>query len=257
VIVEYHRPHTLDEALSLLSRPNPRTLPLGGGTVVSRPVAEDIAVVDLQALGLNQVQVRGSSLEVGATTPLQALLDYPGQAEAAFWPTLARVIELEEAYNMRQTVTVAGRLVSCTGRSAFAAALLALDAQLNLLPGDEKVSLGELLPLRSEKLPGRLISGVALPLKARLAFEYVARTPADWPLLAAAVAQWPSGRTRVVLAGFGQAPGLAMDGPEAGGAEIAAQEACRSAGDEWASAEYRTQAAAVLVGRCLQSLASG
>jgi CO/xanthine dehydrogenase FAD-binding subunit len=256
VIVEYHRPQTLEEALQLLSRPSPRTVPLGGGTVVSRPGQEDLAVVDLQALGLNQIQSRGDVLEIGASTTLQDLLDRGAQHGAAFWPDLQKTLELEEAYNLRHTVTLAGKLVSSTGRSGLTAALLALDAQLALLPDDQKISLGDLLPLRQEKLPGRLITAVSLPLKARLAYEYIARTPADWPVVCAAVARWPSGRTRVALAGYGTAPFLAMDGPEAAGAETAAREAFSNAGDAWADAAYRAEMAELLTRRALQSLES-
>lgn len=254
MIVEYHRPQTLEEALKLLARSEPRTLPLGGGTVLNRPSRAAYAVVDLQALGLNTLQARSSLLEIGATTTLQSLLEGPALAEAAFAPALKKAVEHEAAYNLRQAVTLAGKVVSAGGRSGLAATLLALDAQLTLLPGDEKVSLGDFLPLRQEMLPGRLITQISLPLKARLAYEYTSRTPADWPLVCAAVARWPSGRTRVALGGFGSAPLLALDGPEPGGVETAAVEAFSQAGDQWASAEYRSEVAGVLARRCLASL---
>jgi CO/xanthine dehydrogenase FAD-binding subunit len=93
-----------------------------------------------------------------------------------------------------------------------------------------------------------------LPLNAHLAYEYIARTPADWPLVCAGVARWPSGRTRVVLGGFGAAPLLAMDGPLPDGAQIAAADAYSQAGDEWASAEYRREMASLLTLRALDRL---
>jgi len=154
---------------------------------------------------------------------------------------------------------VAGALVTASGRSPFATAMLALDAQLRLQPdgnqpGDEQVGLGDLLPVRLERLPHRLITLVSIPLNARLAYEYVARSPADVPIVCAAVAIWPSGRTRVALGGFGDSPVLAFDGSEAEGAEIAASDAYSQAGDEWASAEYRQEVAGVLVKRCIRQL---
>jgi CO/xanthine dehydrogenase FAD-binding subunit len=118
----------------------------------------------------------------------------------------------------------------------------------------EKISLGDLLALRQECLQKRLITQVKIPLNARLAYESVARAPADLPILCVAVAQWPSGRTRLAVGGFGAAPYLAMDGPEGEGVEIAAQEACRGSDDEWGSAEYRTAVAGKLAKRCLESL---
>ena len=88
----------------------------------------------------------------------------------------------------------------------------------------------------------------------RLAYEYVARTPADLPIVCAAVAVWSSGRTRVVMGGFGEVPVLAMDGPDREGAEIAAGVAYSHADDQWASSSYRQEVAKVLVKRCLASL---
>ena len=55
MIIEYYRPQSLEEALELLARPGLTTVPLGGGTVVNQPSPEPVAVVDLQALGLNMI----------------------------------------------------------------------------------------------------------------------------------------------------------------------------------------------------------
>ncbi len=73
MIREYHRPQTLDEALTLLNQPD--TLPLGGGTLLSQSTSASVEVVDLQALGLNTVKKLGNNLEIGATTTLQQLLE--------------------------------------------------------------------------------------------------------------------------------------------------------------------------------------
>jgi CO/xanthine dehydrogenase FAD-binding subunit len=149
-------------------------------------------------------------------------------------------------------------VLSAHGRSPLATTLLALDAVLDVArsgAAGEQIGLGEVLPLRGEKLRGRLVTRLLLPLNARLAYESVARTPADQPIVCAAAACWPSGRTRLALGGFGPAPVLALDGPEAQGAEDAARSAYSDAGDEWASAEYRREMAQVLTRRCLQQLA--
>jgi CO/xanthine dehydrogenase FAD-binding subunit len=68
--------------------------------------------------------------------------------------------------------------------------------------------------------------------------------------------QWASGRTRLALGGFGRSPALAMDGTEAQGAETAARNACHESGDEFGSAQYRMESAAVLARRCLAALTS-
>ena len=93
-------------------------------------------------------------------------------------------------------------------------------------------------------------------MNVKLAYEDVSRTPADLPIISAAVAVWPAGRTRVVLGGFGAVPILASDGPERGGEEPAAENASSQSVDEWASAEYRMEIAPILVKRCFSKLES-
>lgn len=251
MISAYHRPQTIEEALALLARSDMNAVPMGGGSALNRLSPEPFAVVDLQDLGLNSAYDRGNFLDLGATLTLQVLLEAPRLP-----PALRKAIQHEASYNLRQVATVAGTLVSATGRSPFATAMLALDASLLLMPGEEQVDLGDLLSIRKENLRGRLITRVTIPLNARLAYEYVARTPADQPIVCASAAQWPSSRTRVALGGYGAAPLLALDGPEPGGAEIAAHNAYSQAGDEWASADYRQEIAEILTRRCLKQIES-
>lgn len=249
MIITYHRPKTLDEALTLLKQPN--RLPLGGGTLLSKPTAGPVEVVDLQSLGLDSITKNGNNLQVGATVTLQQLLEYE------YCPTaLKAAIKLEAPLNLRNAATVAGTLVSCDGRSPFATVMLALDTKLDIRTSEDESrvsSIGEFLPLR----PQGLITSITLPLNVRLAFDYVSRTPADKPIVCAALAQWNSGRTRLALGGIGKNPLLAMDGTEADGAEAAARNAFHEAEDEYASAEYRMDVAATLAKRCMQEMNGG
>jgi CO/xanthine dehydrogenase FAD-binding subunit len=256
MIIEYNRPDTLEQALALLARKEPFSVPLAGGTGLRR-INRPLAVVDLQLLGLDGLQRQGNSLHLGATLRLQRLLEELEAGELALEglkESLAQAICREAAYNQRQAATIAGSLMNASGRSPFATALLALDTKVFWMPGDESIALGDWLPLRAERRNGRLITGVTIPANARLAYEAVARTPADRPIVCVAAAAWPSGRTRIALGGFGQAPTLAFDGTEANGGETAARSAYSEAGDDWASAEYRAAMAAILAGRCLQAV---
>jgi 2-furoyl-CoA dehydrogenase FAD binding subunit len=271
MITEYNRPADLAEALALLGRAEPMgvestpTYPLAGGAsqLWSQLRAEKFAVVDLQALGLDTIQTRGNFLDLGAMVTLQNLLE---ARLAVNLPTaLAQAIEHEASYNLRQAATVAGTLVAANGRSPFATACLALDAELLIQPDHKKNCLGDLLPLRAERLLHCLITQVTIPLNVRLAYQYVARTPADQPIVCAALAVWPAGRMRLALGGFGPAPVLALDGPqdEAGAAgkvnpgealKLAAQSAYSQAQDVWASAAYRQEIASILAQRCLEQV---
>lgn len=251
MIREYHRPETIEQALKLLARPTPHTLPLGGGTLLNAPSPDQFDVVDLQLLNLDRISKRGNTLVVGATATLQTLLE-----NTHIHPSLQQAIRHEASRNLRQVATAAGSLVAANGRSPFATACLALDAALILQPDDEKINYGDLLPLRNEQLYGRLITQISIPLQAKLAYQYVARSPADLPIVAVALAQWPSGRCRLVLGGYGDFPLLALDGKDAGGLVPAAENTFSHAGDEWASAEYRLEIANTLVQRSLKEITS-
>jgi CO/xanthine dehydrogenase FAD-binding subunit len=252
--LEYYRPKTIDEALALLARQEPLTLPLAGGTVVNQPGTAARALVDLQDLGLDTYLQRGNTLELGAMLTLQSLLSLGESGELSLPGDLTLALEKEASYNLRQAASLAGTLVAADGRSPLATAMLALEAVLTLLPGDQQVTLGDLLPVRSERLGGCLISQVSIPSHVKLAYEAVARSPADRPIVCAAVAMWPGGRVRVALGGYGRAPLLAFDGAESGGVDIAARSAYSQAGDEWAGADYRSDVAGVLAQRCLNRL---
>ena len=251
MITAYHRPKTLDEALTLLTQPN-RT-PLGGGTLLSKTTTDPVEVVDLQSLSLDSIKKSGNSLEIGATVTLQQLLESENCPEA-----LKSALRLEAPLNLRNAATVAGTLVSCDGRSTFVSVLLASDAKLeqkqieNSKIEARSSNVGDFLPLRD--LQGTLITSITIPLNVKLAFDSVSRTPADKPIVCAALAQWNSGRTRLVLGGYGKSPLLAMDGTEAEGIEAAARNAFHEANDEWASAEYRMDVAATLAKRCLETI---
>lgn len=248
MIKEYYRPQRLEEVLKLLTQPD--TLPLGGGTLLSKPGPDPVNVVDLQALGLNTIQKKGNNLEIGATVTLQQLLENEDASEA-----LKGALKLEAPLNLRNAATVAGTLVTAGGRSPFVTVLQALDTKITLTSAQPEVlNIGDFLPLRPDNVRNKLVTQIEIPLNARLAFETVARTPGDTPIVCAALAKWPSGRTRLALGGYGKAPLLAMDGTESEGMDIAARNAFHEANDDWASAEYRMDVAATLAKRCSASI---
>lgn len=249
MINEYFRPASIDEALSLLTEDGKDRRPLGGGTSLSRNRTMTFGVVDLQGAGMDQIIDGEQELVVGALVRLDCLLAHPG-----VHPEVKRGIRIDASENIRNMATLGGWLVSSDGRSVLTTVLLALDSTLNWEPGNKQVRLGDWLPLRQQNSPGVLMKEAAWWLGSKLAFEYVARSPKDRPIVVVAVAQWGSGRTRVALGGYGAAPIVAMDGPVSSGAEIASQEAYFNAGDQWATAQYRREVAAKLTLRCLQRL---
>jgi CO/xanthine dehydrogenase FAD-binding subunit len=243
--LKYLRPKTLDEALDQLAS----GVALGGGTTLAPRRHSLDTVVDLQDLGLSDLEVSGGKVVAGAGCTLQQIVE----AEGTIAEELAEACRREAGWNLRNMATLAGAVLACDGRSPLATALLAMGARA-VLAGGETIDLDDLLDRRPLSA-GTLVTALQWKTKATLRYEQVARSPADRPLVAAAVGHSDGSAYRVVLAGFGARPirvpraekALAGEDPRAAGE--AAAEAYAQAGDVWASAEYRSHVAAVLVRR--------
>lgn len=201
MIVEYHRPDTLEQAKKLLDRKTPMTIPLGGGTVVSHPTGEPVAVVDLQSLGLDKIATDSSFVKIGAMVRLQALVDADALPEG-----LAKAARRESSINIRRAATTGGMLVTSDGRSPLLGCLLVLDARLFWEPGNKSIYLAEWLSKGRQKNPGKLISGLEFNAPEDVIYEDIARSPEDRPVAYVAVARWSTGETRVVIGGVGMLP---------------------------------------------------
>ena len=265
-IKEYYRPQTLDEALALLRR-DETTIPLAGGThLVPTPNAP--AVVDLQALGLDELAVEGSHIHIGAMARLQRLVesapDQVGEfmAEAARW---------EGPLTYRNAATVGGTIAIGDPSSCLLIALLVLGAEVHLrLPDPATVSLDRLLDAPRKFLGGGLITGItALSATGApgVALATVARTPRDKPIVAAAArvsdTDRPCGDVRIALAGVADRPirvyeaearlkGQAFEKGLVDEALAAALTGLHMPSDFKGSREYRCSMATVLTWRALQ-----
>jgi CO/xanthine dehydrogenase FAD-binding subunit len=249
MIEDYIRPASIAEAVSLLSDKTKVLKPLGGGTSISREKNKQFGVVDLQGLGLDHLEQTGQHIKAGAATKLKTFLGH-----SAVHPEIQRSILMDTTDNIRNAASFGGWLISSDGRSVFSTVMLALDASMTWEPGGISIQMGDWLPLRRKEAPGVLMTEVNWPVQPYVAFEYVARSPKDRPILIVAVAQWRSGRTRIALGGFGVTPIIAMDGPDDSGADVASRDAFYKAGDQWASAQYRREVVSTLAVRCLKRI---
>jgi len=256
MIIEYNRPDTIEQALKLVARQEPETYPLAGGSFITRPSKSEFAVVDLQNLSLNRIKERGLFLDLGATLTLQAFLDFVSGGNSVnpeIAVDLVRAIKHEATFNLRQVATIAGAIMAGDGRSPFITALLALDASLTILSANGssiEIELGNFLPLRDKLAAKKIITKIEMPLNVNLVYEYTARSPADLPIVCAALCCWRTGRTRMALGGYGTVPIIAFDGTEKSGLKEAAVDAFSQAEDVWASSDYRKDTAGILAERC-------
>jgi carbon-monoxide dehydrogenase medium subunit len=268
---EYHRPDSIDKAVTLLRRGGPGTVALAGGTTLVASGRRDVeAVVDLRALPLAYVRAQSATLFIGATITLQQLIDHPDMQTFASG-ALAETARAVAGRNTRNAATVGGTVASAGGEDPFLTALLALDAKLTVYaPKSREIPLAGFLAYRERLLKdGALIAQISLPLLVGplgAAYVAVGRTPRDRPIVCAVarmeLAAGVAGNVRLALGGVAPLP-VRANGAEqllerkeltAARIEAAAEKAAAGlspAGDFRGSVEYRREMANVLARRAL------
>lgn len=250
----YARPENLEDALQLLAQPD--AVPLGGGTKLLTGDV-DVAVVDLQDLGLNQVDWLEDGLRVGGAITLANLAAALKQDGPASLLKLA--IRQAGPNTYRNAATLGGTIASRLPDSELLAVLLTLDAQLSM--NGREMTLVEYLA--AGERPSGLITAVTIPWAAgKGRSERVARTPADYPIVSVVYWQPEDGAPRLAATGLGERPfrltaaeshlanGLTAEAIES--AAQAAQAASVHPGDFRGDANYRAAMAAALTKRVCQ-----
>lgn len=246
MITAYYRPKSIQEALQLLK--DPANVPIGGGSTLSN-IQRDVAVVDLQNLGLNKISEIGDRIIIGAAITLESMLNYFSSSA-----DMENAIKIEASKNQREQATIAGLVCTSDGRSPLLSLLLALDVSIKWQPDDIETSLGSFLAQRNNWRKDGLITEFSFAKDINYRFESVGRSPFDLPVICIAAAQWPSKRLRIVAGGFGSLPILVSDGNSSDNVELAVENALLTASDEWTSAEYRIAAGKKIAARIKKAL---
>ncbi|MEJ2748624.1 MAG: FAD binding domain-containing protein [Anaerolineae bacterium] len=244
----YYRPENLDDALRLLAQPD--TLPLAGGTKL---LAGDVdsAVVDLQAVGLNQIDWADGVLHVGATATLAELAAALAEQKDGPADLLQQAIHHAGPNTYRNAATLGGTIASRLPDSELLAALLVLDAAIHFANGQE-MSLVDYLA--AAERPSTLITTITIPWAAGQGrSERVARTPADYPIVSVTLWQPVGGSARLAATGLGERPFRLTEAEaklnDIEAAAAAAKAANQHPGDFRGDAAYRAEMAAVLMRR--------
>ncbi|WP_420644943.1 FAD binding domain-containing protein [Candidatus Leptofilum sp.] len=261
----YFRPESLEEALTLLAKPN--SVPLGGGTklLATESGLPGTAVVDLQALGLSQAKLLSASdmhfLAVGATLTLTRLHQFlqselPDNVASAL---LQKAIHQAGPNTYRNAATLGGTIASHLPDSELLAALLVLNATITLrgLSSQNTLSLSDYLA--DAERPSGLITTLSIPLPAGNGTSHrVARTPADYPIVSITGWRLPDGLVRLAATGLGERPFRLTTAEQAAQSSIEAAASAAAAnthlGDFRGDAHYRAEMAAVLTRRTLNQL---
>ena len=244
-ISAYHRPQKISEVLKLLARPGVTTTVIAGGTYLNPHLPEMVEeVVDLQLVGLADIIVSNQSARLGAMVSLQAIV------EDTQLPSLLRQAAHREGPNtFRYAGTVGGAIAGPSKESEFVAALLVLDAQVEIetLNGSKTVTLIDFLQDIPTALSGGVITAVSISTEGETAAGRVARTPADNPIVAALARRTPAEKINLALCGVAPTPVLVDPNTDI-------KAAINPSADFRGSMEYRRQMAAVLTKRVLSEL---
>ena len=260
-----HKPATLAEAIDLLKQAG--TFPLYGGAALQRHPRPDVeAVVDLSQIGLDRAWEEGDSLHLGSMLTLERVR-LACQERGQTYPLLGGIAEALRAdlpETLRNTLTLGDLLLERDPQSVSLTLLLALDAVI--VTADESV-----WPLADWLASGDdawhvLVTHVSVPrgaTRAAVAFEKVARTPADAPIVGAVAAMQATGegrRTALALCGVAPwplaQPAAARAFDQSGEVNAALEHLVLDPpGDHWGSREYRAEMARVLTWRALLAAA--
>lgn len=268
----YHRPTTLAEALQLAVQPGSAALAGGAATFDRLDAAMDI-FIDLQVVPeLNRIARQEGGWLVGGACRLEQIVGLAGLPE-----TLRRALVRAVPVNLRNGTSAAESLLRPAYFGEWLAALAALDAGIQrALPGGQTETFSITETTLIEGAQGRnlaegIITGLFIPaLTAGEALEaaFVARTPADVPIVSAAAFVWVDGRglvetAFVALHGVSAAPALnihlpvlqgrTLDEPSLAAAARLAVEGISPMSDYRGSAAYRAAIASVLARRALEA----
>jgi probable selenate reductase FAD-binding subunit len=234
VIETYHRPATLEQALSLLETEG--TAVLGGGTSLVAASGHS-TVLDLQDLGLDSIAPDADRLAIGAMVRLR---DF---AESDLVPQMLRELALREAPNtIRNAATIGGTVATADPESELAAGMLVYEAAVTITgaEGETTIGLDDYLATR----PRGIITGISVATGGEAAADRTGRTPADRPIVMA-VARRASGRILLALTGVASTP-LLIDPADVDDLAPPA--------DFRGSTEYRAHLATVLAARAIAGL---
>jgi carbon-monoxide dehydrogenase medium subunit len=224
---------------------------VGGGTIVVPDLTyrriESKKALLLGRSGMSGIERDGSRVTIGATTPVQTLVDLP----APLGPCASNVADVE----IRSQGTVGGNL--CAGESPEAprgdlqGAFLALGATVRSASGGSVTEepLEDFLPKRSE----RLLLSVSFDEPATGAYAGLDRPHThDYTALSVSGARSADGTVRLAATGAGP-HGQRLPSAEGGDAEAAVNDVSPR-DDALASAWYRAKVLPVLVRRVLDEL---
>ena len=238
-ITSYHRPTSIDEAISLLGRLDVTTAVVAGGTAlnaVQLPAGTEI--VDIQAIVGSAIEPTGESVTFGAMVRLADVVADPSTP-----PLLAELARREGPNTLRNASTIGGTVARGDWESELLAGLLVHEARVAITGHESEIALPDLFADWS-LLDRAIITSVSVATGGETASARTGRTPADTSIVAAAGRIVPGG-LRLALTGVADTPILVNP------SEI---QSLDPPADFRGSSEYRRELAGILTARVATDL---
>lgn len=189
---EYFLPQSVNEATQLLAKHGPFVLVMAGGTIAMPLINEGISfpqkVMGLRRAGLSYVTKPNGKITIGAMSTLTQMLDLKEI------PILQEAAHQVGGWAIRNMGTVGGNLFAPPPAGDFAAALMALDAQLKLVStaGARIISLTDFYTgfMTTALSPGELVTEIQVPVPTgKTAYLKYGRKHANTPAVVTVAAQ--------------------------------------------------------------------
>ncbi|HPL81386.1 MAG TPA: FAD binding domain-containing protein [Anaerolineaceae bacterium] len=246
--IKYYRPQTREELEALMESHEGYYLFLTGGDYNVKGYQEGDVLIDLQNLQMDQLVDNGDLLEIGGLSSLDTLFK-----DEILWADFREALSIEGGWNVRNGLSVDNFLRIATGRSPLLTCLRALDINLLVQPDIGLLALDEYL---NEEYNWRefFIEKISFNKPQAVAYEQVARSPKDLPIVCVAAVRDMDGTIVVTVGGHEALLGGLVFEPESDIETSSIRDLFEETDDEWASAAYRQGAAEALLKRCLAKL---
>lgn len=259
MIPSYHRPTSVADAVQLKARLGQGAVFLAGGTEVNQlHAARPTALIDLNGLGLNKIEVTANGIRIGAGVTFQQLVEHSEMPEF-----LKEAAAQMANRNIRNQATVGGQVGANKSCANLIPVLLAAEARVMLV--DRELPLDEFLAGEPS-----LVLGIFVPASTRTyGLAQHTRTANDISIVTAAASLTVDANRvcRPILAIGGVAQHVirlnvvekALDGqplPPVDKIESMIAAAVKPIDDLRGSAAFKRQLAAALGARVLQSAAA-
>jgi CO/xanthine dehydrogenase FAD-binding subunit len=240
MIMEYFRPNTVEEALTIKKQFSNSKF-VGGGSTFQN-LTENCILIDLQKLP-KTLKKKNNILEIGSNNTLEEILqEFKGLKD------VTTALKIEAAKNLRNQISLGGFIKKANGRSPFLCCLTALENWIYLEPGSKKVKLTEFLVNREKSQ--ELITKLEIKIPENFQFESIGRSPLDKPIVCCAIAKYKDEKL-ISIGGFGDLPLLVNSKIARKDGELKKYLRNTIKDDQWASSDYRISVAMTLINRML------